>query len=64
MSTDAIAAIGALLTGFGSVVGGIVAIRIAQRRSDRACDERIRLVIEEYERGFERGMHLREDVDA
>ena len=60
MSPDVAAALGALLSGIGSVLGGIVAIRIAQRRSDRACDERIAQAIDEYERGLNLGLHMEE----
>lgn len=46
MSADKLAALGAFLSGAGSVVGAIFAVRALRRRLERECAQRIELLRE------------------
>jgi hypothetical protein len=54
VSTDRIAALGAFLSGAGSVLGAVLVIRSLRRRLAAECEERIRLLKE----GIKIGEHL------
>lgn len=65
MSPDQIAALGAFLSGAGSVVGGFWVVRSVRKRDERRCHEMIEQLRAEYDRGVDRGLHLAErDDDA
>lgn len=54
---EPLSAVGAFLSGVGSVVGGLYALRLLRRRMIRDCEERIEI----YKQGIEMGRHLKED---
>jgi len=56
VSTDQIAAIGAFLSGAGSVAGAAVVIRSMRKRMEKECQERIALL----RQGIRIGEHLDE----
>jgi uncharacterized membrane protein (DUF485 family) len=58
---DDIAALGAVLTGIGSVTAAIVAAAIAHRRARDECDKRVADIKEAYEKGFSVGKMMREE---
>lgn len=51
MTTDQVAALGAFLSGAGSVVGAWFVLRAERKRMNRECEERIRLLKEGIEIG-------------
>jgi hypothetical protein len=53
VSSDQVAAIGAFLSGMGSVLGAWFAIRSVRKRMQQECEERIKLL----EHGIEIGRH-------
>ena len=54
MSADVLAAVGAFLSGVGSVLGAWIALRALRRRMKKECEERLAL----FQRGIEIGGHL------
>lgn len=55
MSTDAIAAAGAFLSGAGSVLGAWFVIRGMRKRMEQECEERLRL--------FREGIEMAEQIE-
>ena len=60
MTSSELEALGAFLSGAGSVIGGFWVIRRIQRQAAAACDSRIKELHEEYDRGLDRGIRLEE----
>lgn len=55
MSAERLAALAAFLSGMGSVIGGIWAIRGLRKRDREECDRRVAELRAEFERGYEHG---------
>lgn len=56
MSPEVIAALGAFLTGAGSVLSAIVAIHFERKNARRECEERINALLKGYEMGHEKSI--------
>jgi len=50
-----LAALGAFLSGAGAVIGGIVSIRLVQRRAKKECDARVAEVMRTFKEGIQVG---------
>jgi len=64
VTADEIAALGAFLSGAGSVLGGWWVIRSVRKRAERICRQLILELRAEYDRGLDRGVHLRDNDEA
>ena len=60
MSPDQTAALGAFLSGVGSVVGGWWVVRSVRKKAEHVADRRIAELRDEYERGMKEGLKLEE----
>jgi len=51
------AAVGAFLSGVGAVIGGVVSLRLVQKRMHHDCDQRVEELMRTLREGIEIGEH-------